>query len=101
MSIYLNAFLMLAATVTVFVLLAKLVQAIRLRGFVPPWRTGASVRPGALPARLAVEQSCMVDGKRRLLLIRCDEQRVLLLTGGPADVVLSVLPARPVTETAS
>jgi hypothetical protein len=94
MSIYLNASLMLAATVALFVLLAKLVQAVRLRGFVPPWLTRGLVRPPDLPSPLAIEQTCMVDGKRRLLLIRCDEHRVLLLTGGPADLVVSVLPGR-------
>jgi hypothetical protein len=91
MSIYLNAFLMLAVTVTAFVLLAKLLQAIRAQRIVLPWRVGELA--AAAQSRLAIEQTCVVDGKRRLLLIRCDEQRVLLLTGGPADLVVSLLPA--------
>jgi hypothetical protein len=91
MSIYLNAFLMLAVTVTAFVLLAKLLQAIRTRRLVLPWHVGALA--STTPSRLAIEQTCVVDGKRRLLLIRCDEQRVLLLTGGSADLVVSLLPA--------
>jgi flagellar protein FliO/FliZ len=91
MSIYLNAFLMLAITVAAFVLLAKLVQALRLRRLVLPWGAGAAVP--ASPSRLAVEATCMLDPKRRLLLIRCDEQRVVLLTGGPADLVVTLLPA--------
>jgi hypothetical protein len=91
MSIYLNAFLMLAVTVTMFVLLAKLLQAIRTQRLVLPWHVGA-LAPAA-QSRLAIEQTCVVDGKRRLLLIRCDEQRMLLLTGGPADLVVSLLPA--------
>jgi hypothetical protein len=91
MSIYFNAFLMLVLTVAMFVLLAKLVQALRSRRLVLPW--GAVATIPAAPTRLVVEQTCMVDGKRRLLLIRCDEQRVLLLTGGPADLVVSLLAA--------
>jgi hypothetical protein len=92
MSIYINALAMLIATLGAFVVGAKLVQAIRLRHLALPWRINGPVRPPTTPARLAVEQTCMVDSKRRLLLVRCDEQRVLLLTGGPADLVVSVLP---------
>jgi hypothetical protein len=94
MSIYVNSLLMLVVTIAAFVALAKLVQAMRLRGFVPPWNGAGSAGPPHSAARLAIEQSCMIDGKRRLILIRCDEQRVLLLTGGPADMVVSVLPER-------
>jgi hypothetical protein len=92
MSVYLSASIMLAATITAFVLLAKLAQAIRMRRFALPWRISGLERPLLAPLRLAVEQTCVIDGKRRLLLIRCDEQRVLLLTGGPADLIISVLP---------
>jgi|SRR3978361_589911 flagellar protein FliO/FliZ len=91
MSIYLNAFLMLAVTVAAFVLLAKLLQAVRSRRLALPWGTGGTTLTA--PSRLAVEQTCMVDGKRRLLLIRCDEQHVLLLTGGPADLIVSLTSA--------
>ena len=92
MSMYLSACLMLAATLAAFVLLAKLAHVLRSRGLWNPWQRGALLRSAA-PSRLAVEQACMVDGKRRLVLVRCDEQRVLLLTGGAADLVVSVLPA--------
>jgi hypothetical protein len=93
MSIYLNAFLMLVVTVTVFVLLARLVQTARSRGFFSSWWPGGPVRSLNAPSRLAVEQTCMIDGKRRLLLVRCDGHTILLLTGGPADMVVSVFPA--------
>jgi flagellar protein FliO/FliZ len=95
MSIYTNAFVMLLATIAAIVAVAKLAQGIRLRRIALPWPVGGFVQPPGAPARLAVEQTCVVDGKRRLLLIRCDEQRVLLLTGGPADLVVSVLGALP------
>jgi hypothetical protein len=98
MSLYFNAVAMLLATIAAFLLLAKLVQVLRSRRLALPWHIGGLVRPGAVPVRLAVEQTCMVDGKRRLLLVRCDEQRVLLLTGGPSDLVVSVLPALPATD---
>jgi hypothetical protein len=90
MSIYANAFVMLLVTIAAFVVLAKLAQAIRSRQVTLPWRIGGLAGQPTAPPRLAVEQTCMVDSKRRLLLIRCDEQRVLLLTGGPADLVVSV-----------
>ncbi len=91
MSIYLNAILMLAVTIAAFGLLAKSVQAIRSKSPVWPWQN-SNVPPTAA-VRLSVEQICVVDSKRRLLLVRCDEQRVLLLTGGPADLVVSHFPA--------
>jgi hypothetical protein len=93
MSIYLNAFVALLATVTAFVVLARLAQAIRLRQVALPWRISGLAAPAATQPRLAVEQTCVIDAKRRLLLVRCDEQLVLLMTGGPADLVVSVRPA--------
>jgi hypothetical protein len=96
MSIYFNAFLMLVVTVAAFVLLAMLMQAVRSRRLVLPWRVGGLVP--APPSRLVVEQTCVIDGKRRLLLIQCDEQRLLLLTGGPADLVVSLLPVLPTAD---
>lgn len=88
---YLNAFAMLAATIAGFVVLAKLVQVLRSRRLPVAWRDALLGSPAA-PSRLFVEQACMVDAKRRLLLVRCDGQRVLLLTGGPADLVISTPP---------
>lgn len=88
---YLNAFAMLVATIAGFVVLAKAVQALRSRRLPTDWRNALLGSPAA-PSRLFVEQACMIDGKRRLLLVRCDGQRVLLLTGGPADLVVSTPP---------
>lgn len=50
---------------------------------------GIGQRPGR---RLAVEESLALDGRRRLLLLRCDDRRLLLLTGGAPDLVLGWLP---------
>lgn len=97
MSIYLNAFLMLAITLVVFFILAKLLETIRAKQRVGGW--GISRQTGAAPARLAIVESCVIDSKRRLLLVRCDEQRVLLMTGGSTDLIVSMLPAIQTTET--
>ena len=94
MSIYLNAALMLAATLGGVLVLGRVLQALRSG-------QGLSLRPHLLTVaqptarRLAVEETCAIDAKRRLLLVRCGEQRVLLLTGGPADLVVTVMPPAP------
>ncbi len=98
MSLYLNAFVALLGTIAAFVLLAKLAQTIRLRHSILPSGISGLVRPPVVGSPLTIEQTCMVDGKRRLVLIRCEEQRVLVLTGGPADLVI---PLRCVAQTAS
>ncbi|MGK7862240.1 hypothetical protein [Falsiroseomonas sp. E2-1-a4] len=41
---------------------------------------------------LAIEESLQLDGRRRLLLLRCDNRRLLLVTGGAQDVSLGWLP---------
>ena len=51
--------------------------------------------PFALPpprgGMLALEQVLALDARRRLVLVRCGERRLLLLTGGPQDVSLGWL----------
>jgi flagellar protein FliO/FliZ len=99
MSTTLNAVVMLGGTLAVFGLLAALAQAVRTRRFglprsslarlgLPP--LGRAVASGG--KRLLIEEVCAIDPRRRLVLIRCDGQRVLLLTGGPADMVLAAMP---------
>jgi flagellar biogenesis protein FliO len=89
MSIYLNAALMLGATLGAILLLARLLQSLRaghgLRGLT------RSQAPLAA-RRISIEETCPVDAKRRLLLVRCEEQRILILTGGPTDLVVATLP---------
>jgi flagellar protein FliO/FliZ len=44
---------------------------------------------GAVPrGGLVLEQVLALDARRRLLLVRCGGRRVVLLTGGPRDVVV-------------
>lgn len=90
---YLNAAIMLGATIAAFLVLAKALEALRA-GRLPVWRFGKarSLIPQE-PSRLLIEQSCAIDGKRRLLLVRCDDQHILLMTGGPVDLVVLVSPA--------
>jgi len=55
-------------------------------------------RSGALPRRgggsLASRDVLALDAGRRLHLVRCEGRDVLLLTGGPQDVVVGWLPER-------
>jgi flagellar protein FliO/FliZ len=58
------------------------------------WLSNRAVRSGVLglappSGRLRVLQSVALDAKRRVVLLQCDGMEVLLLTGGPADVLLS------------
>jgi flagellar protein FliO/FliZ len=43
--------------------------------------------------RLAVEEAVALDGRRRLVLVRCDGRHLLLLTGGAQEAVVGWLPA--------
>ena len=58
------------------------------------WLAGAALRrrvPGAGAARLGVVTACAVDGRRRLIVIRCDGREALLLTGPQGDSMLGWL----------
>jgi flagellar protein FliO/FliZ len=43
----------------------------------------------SLSGRLQVVQMVALDSRRRVILLRCDGTELLLLTGGPADLLLS------------
>lgn len=43
-------------------------------------------------SRLRVEESIALDARRRLVLVRCDDRRLLLLTGGTQDQVVGWVP---------
>ena len=53
---------------------------------------GAAI-PGGRRRRLAVQEVLPLDAKRRLVLVRCDDRDLLILTGGAGDVSLGWLPA--------
>lgn len=50
---------------------------------------------GARGSVLALEQVLAVDTRRRLVLVRCGERRLLLLTGGAEDVMVGWLEGPP------
>jgi flagellar protein FliO/FliZ len=56
-------------------------------------RAAGAARGGG--RRLAVEEAIALDGRRRLVLVRCDGRPLLLLTGGAQDTVIGWLPAEP------
>ena len=43
---------------------------------------------------LVVEHSLTLDTRRRLLLIRCEGRQLLLLTGGPQDILIGWMEPR-------
>lgn len=89
MSTYVNAFIMLAVTLGAIVVLARLLEMVR------SGRAGPLVRGAPAGKRVSIEESCTIDAKRRLLLLRFDDRSLLLLTGGPSDLLLSVAPQAP------
>lgn len=50
--------------------------------------------------RLVVTEAVALDARRRIVLLRCDGRGLLLLTGGPQDLVLGWLPAAGAPEPA-
>lgn len=75
----------LAALAAVIVMILLVRYGSRLVGLMPS--------RAASPGILSVEASLALDPKRRLCLIDCGGHRMLLLTGGPSDVLLGWLPA--------
>lgn len=45
------------------------------------------------PKRLKVSESLMIDPRRRLVIVRCDEREHLILLGPGGDIVLSEMAA--------
>lgn len=58
-------------------------------------RLGGRHKPLAGAAALRLEQVLPLDPRRRLLVVQCGSRRLLLLTGGPADLSLGWLPDEP------
>ena len=92
MNLYLNAIVMLLATIAAFLVLAKCLESLRGGRLFFRWRGQGRSQSLATSSRISIEQTCIIDGKRRLLMVRCDDQRILLMTGGSTDLVISVSP---------
>jgi len=72
-----------AALVVVLALVWVGARAARFSGLAPR-RSGARI--------LTVQDVIALDGRRRLLVVRCGARDVVLLTGGGQDVVVGWLP---------
>lgn len=75
-----TAIVALAAVLGLIVLLAR---ALRRFGLAPGQPVAGAAR------RLSVLEVLPVDARRRVVLLRCDGRDILVLTGGPQDLVLS------------
>jgi flagellar protein FliO/FliZ len=82
LSTILTAIAALAAVLGLILLAARVVRS---GGFAAPM-------PCSDGGRLAVQEVRALDAGRRLHLVRCDGRHVLLLTGGPQDLVVGWLP---------
>jgi len=84
----------LTSLITVVLALAGVlaVLVLALRGM----RAAGLARGGT--RRLAIEEAVALDGRRRVVLLRCDGRDLLLLTGGAQDAVIGWLPAAPAVE---
>ncbi len=83
--------LAVAALVAVLGLIWLLARAVRGAGWVP----GGPRPPGDTGPGLALAGSLALDPRRRVHLLRCGDRHVLVLTGGPQDLVLGWVPAAP------
>lgn len=73
------------ALVAVLVMIAAAARLARCGGFAAQ-RTSSG-------RTLAIEETVALDARRRLVLVRCSNDQVLLLTGGAQDVVVGWLRA--------
>jgi flagellar protein FliO/FliZ len=77
------------SVLTAFAALVAVLALIWLAGRVA--RFGGMARRPASGGVLAVQDVLALDARRRLHLIKCNDRRVLLLTGGAQDIVVGWL----------
>ena len=76
-------------------LIALLAFVVRKMGFIP-----SAERPKLSKKRLGISQMIALDSKRRLLLIRRDDQEHLVILGPDGDTVVETnIQATPITDT--
>ncbi len=86
---------MVFGTIGITSVLSVVVALVAVLGLI--WLAGRAARFGGMARRpatgglLSVRDVLALDARRRLYLIKCDERRVLLLTGGAHDVVVGWL----------
>jgi flagellar protein FliO/FliZ len=90
---------MVIGTIGITSVLTVVVALVAVLGLI--WLAGRAARFGGMARRpatgglLSVQDVLALDAQRRLHLIKCDERRVLLLTGGAHDVVVGWLDREP------
>jgi flagellar protein FliO/FliZ len=62
-------------------------------------RLGMLQPGGQGPRRLKVMETLMLDPRRRLVIVRCDEREHLLLLSPGADIVVSEIAAKAEAQT--
>jgi flagellar protein FliO/FliZ len=97
----------LATLTTAFTALAAVLALVLLAGRAARrfGLAGAAGRAGSPGRRLALVETLALDPRRRLSLIRCDGRELLVLTGGPQDLLLPLgaeaAPSTPAPERAA
>ncbi|MGC1410895.1 MAG: hypothetical protein WA864_18360 [Acetobacteraceae bacterium] len=90
---------MVIGTIGITSVLSVVVALLAVLGLI--WLAGRAARFGGMARRpttgglLSVQDVLALDARRRLHLIKCDQRRVLLLTGGAHDVVVGWLDCEP------
>lgn len=74
--------------IIVFVAAAIIVGALLWRSYVDNGKPGAGIFRNKAEKRLEVVDQALLDGRRKLVLIRRDNTEHLIMTGGPVDVVI-------------
>lgn len=77
------------ASTTVLGLMALLAYALKYLA------TRGILHPRGIENRMALVSSLALDGRRRLVLTRCDDTEYLLLLGASGDLLLRTQPAKP------
>jgi flagellar protein FliO/FliZ len=62
-------------------------------------RLGMLQPHGQLPKRMKVTESLMLDPRRRMVIVRCDDREHLILLGPGGDIVVGEQPAKPEIST--
>lgn len=72
----------------IFVAAAIVAVALIWRTYIERGGPGAGMFKPKVEKRLEVLDQAMLDGRRKLVIIRRDDKEHLIMTGGPVDVVI-------------
>ncbi|HEX3346526.1 MAG TPA: hypothetical protein VHS58_00315 [Acetobacteraceae bacterium] len=79
------------------VALAAVLALVRLGAFAlrRGWIPRAGLGLNTLARRTTIVECMRLDARRQLHLVQCEGRRVLILTGGPQDLVVGWVPGEP------